>query len=105
MSNEARMTKSEETNTRRRPLRSFGFHALDFFRHSAIRHSTFSEPYEVGDFSGQSFASRSASIFSCEYRRPRFIPGQRVAAWFQLSWLARFPPQNGQVRHWSGRTA
>jgi hypothetical protein len=62
--------------------------------------------FDDGGFSGQSFASRRDSIRSREnWRGPRFIPWQRWAASSQFSFDARFPSQNGQVRHWSGRTS
>jgi hypothetical protein len=60
---------------------------------------------DVGGLSGQSSASRSASIsLRVKMRDPALMPWQRFPADFHASSSARFPSQNGQVRHWSGRT-
>jgi len=62
--------------------------------------------FDVGGSAGQSFASRKDSIcFSENFRDPRLIPWQRWPAVSQFSLLASSPSQNGQVRHWSGRTS
>lgn len=47
---------------------------------------------------------RRSSISSGENRFPRLIPGHRKPASAQSSGLSRFIGQNGQVRHWLGRT-
>jgi hypothetical protein len=62
--------------------------------------------FDVGGLSGQSVASRRDSICCCvNFREPWFIPWHRLAALSQFSRLASTPSQNGQVRHWSGRTS
>ena len=60
---------------------------------------------EVGGFSGQTSASRSRSIRPRLNDSPRFIPRHVFAARCQAFGLARFPSQNGHVRHCSGRTS
>jgi hypothetical protein len=61
---------------------------------------------DVGGFSGQSLALRSASIcWSVNLREPALMPWQRWPAASQRSLSASSPSQNGQVRHWSGRTS
>src|SRR5262249_52498182 len=61
---------------------------------------------DVGGSSGQPSASRSASICSrVNVREPAVMPWQRFPAASQASLSARFPDQNGQVRHWSGLTS
>ena len=60
---------------------------------------------ELGGCSGQSVASRRDSIWAgVKVREPRPMPGQRLAACSHIWRLDRFVSQNGQVRHWSGRT-
>lgn len=44
------------------------------------------------------------SISSQVYSFPRFTPGHFFVALFHAFALARFPGQNGQFRHWLGRT-
>jgi hypothetical protein len=62
--------------------------------------------FDVGGFSGQSVASRSASICSrVNFRDPWLIPWQRFPAASQFFLLERSPSQNGQVRHCSGRAS
>jgi hypothetical protein len=62
--------------------------------------------FDVGGFSGQSVALRSDSICSSvNFRDPALMPWQRLPAASQRSLSASSPSQNGQVRHWSGRTS
>ena len=68
-----------------------------------LRHLLDHSAVSVG-FSHHRLFFRIRSISSHVYRRPRLIPGHRIAARFQASGFCRFSDQNGHVRHWLGRT-
>ena len=61
--------------------------------------------FDVGGLAGQSLASLSDSICPRELARSRVDPVAAFPASSQFFLLPSSPSQNGQVRHWSGRTS